>query len=300
MKYAEIREKGIETIETRLQFKNGTILEVMVSSAPIDLQDLSLGVTFTIVDITERKQAEHQLQRYAADLQEANAELSQYAYVVSHDLQAPLRAVRNYADFLREDLGDSLKEEQRSYLDGLDRAVREATELIHDILELSRVGRQIEESENVEVGALIRTLLESVENSENIEIMMTEEWPTLEVEPVLLRQIFQNLIQNALKFNQSSPKRIEIGWRDLDEAGIEYFVRDNGIGIKPEHQAKIFRVFERLHTREEFEGTGIGLAIVRKAVGKLGGTIRIESELGEGSTFFITLPNLRTCQVKSF
>jgi signal transduction histidine kinase len=119
---------------------------------------------------------------------------------------------------------------------------------------------------------------------------MRDDWPTLEIEVVLLRQIFQNLINNAVKFNTSSPKQIELGWQPAEKNGHEFFVRDNGIGIAPSYQEKIFRVFERLHTREEFEGTGIGLAIVRKALTKLGGSVRVESTPGEGSTFFVTLP----------
>jgi chemotaxis family two-component system sensor kinase Cph1 len=102
--------------------------------------------------------------------------------------------------------------------------------------------------------------------------------------------IFQNLIKNAIKFNRSPRKRIEIGWLPVDDARYEVFVRDNGIGIEPRYHEQIFRVFQRLHTREEYGGTGLGLAIVRKAVGKLRGSLRLESKLGEGSTFFVALP----------
>jgi len=251
-------------------------------------------------DITARKRAEQQLQQRAAELEEANAELSQYAYVVSHDLKTPLRAVHNYADFLREDLEAVLDGDQKTYLDGLGRAVQEAEELVEDLLELSRVGRRGVPIEAVDVGAFLRKLLAILSLSVDIEIVMADDWPTIVVEPVLLGRIFQNLISNAVKFNTSPHKRVELGWRPVtpDLTGLgkpvrsqwcEFFVRDNGIGIDPRYHEQIFRVFERLHTKEEYEGTGIGLAIVKKAVSKLGGSVRVESIPGEGSTFFVTL-----------
>jgi light-regulated signal transduction histidine kinase (bacteriophytochrome) len=152
-------------------------------------------------EITERKRAEEQLQQYAAKLEEANAELSQYAYVVSHDVRAPLRAIHNYADFLRKDLEATLDGDQKAYLDGLDRAVYEAEELVEDLLELSRIGRRSVPIEMVEVGAFLRELIASLGLPAEVEIVMGDAWPAIEVEPVLLRQIFQNLIDNAVKFS---------------------------------------------------------------------------------------------------
>jgi light-regulated signal transduction histidine kinase (bacteriophytochrome) len=108
-----------------------------------------------------------------------------------------------------------------------------------------------------------------------------------------LRQIFQNLIGNAVKFNRASPKRVEIGWLPIDGQNCELFVRDNGIGIESRHHEQIFQVFQRLHTRAEYEGTGLGLAIVKKATGKLHGSVRVESKPGEGSTFFVALPKIQ-------
>ncbi len=243
------------------------------------------------------------MQQQAAELEAANAELSQYAYVVSHDLKTPLRAVHNYADFLREDLEATLDGDQKAYMDGLGRAVREAEDLVEDLLELSRVGRRSVPVETVDVGAFLRELLAILSLPAEVEIVMADDWPTIVVEPVSLGQIFQNLIGNAVKFNTSPHKRVELGWQpaplpcsDGGGAGgggvqaYEFFVRDNGIGIDPHYHEQIFRVFERLHTSEEYEGTGIGLAIVKKAASKLGGSVRVESEPGEGSTFFVTLP----------
>lgn len=259
-------------------------------------------------EIAERERVEKQLQQQAAKLEEANAELCQYAYVVSHDLKTPLRAIHNYVDFLRQDLEAALAGGQKAYLDGLACAVQEAEELVEDLLELSRVGRHSVPTEMIEIGAFLRELVASLDLTANAEILIASDWPTIYVEPVLLRQIFQNLIDNAIKFNDAPLKRVELGWRpvpplssdgDGEGAGgegrraYEFFVRDNGIGIDPRYHEQIFGVFERLHAREEYEGTGIGLAIVKKAASKLGGSVRVESKLDEGSTFFVALPENR-------
>jgi PAS domain S-box-containing protein len=277
-----------ETVDVR---KDGTTFDTEVHGAMIHFKGKPHMMAL-IRDITERKQAEEKLQHYAAKLKAANAELSQYVYAVSHDLKAPLRAIRNYADFLREDLETTLDDEQKAYLDGLICAVQEAHALIKDLLELSQIDRRSVDIETIEVGGFFRTLIASLDLPDVVEIVIRDDWPTLEIEPVLLRQVFQNLIGNAVKFNPSSPKQIELGWQPVGEDCYEFFVSDNGIGIDPRYQEKIFRVFERLHTKEEFEGTGIGLAIVKKAVGKLGGSVRVESTPGSGSTFFVTLPKV--------
>jgi PAS domain S-box-containing protein len=250
------------------------------------------------VEIENRKRVEEalrvthkELAIEADELKAANEELSEYAYVVSHDLKAPLRAIHNYADFLREDLEEALVGDQKVYLKGLNRAVRQGEELVEDLLELSRVGRQREPIETIDIGAFFRELIASLNLSPDVEVVMGNDWPTINADPILLRQMFQDLIRNAIKFNHSPHKRVEIGWHPLGDERYEVFVRDNGIGIEPSNHKKIFGVFKRLHTREEYEGTGLGLAIIKKATSKLRGSVRVESKLGEGSTFFIALPN---------
>jgi light-regulated signal transduction histidine kinase (bacteriophytochrome) len=229
-----------------------------------------------------------------AELENANEELSQYAYVASHDLKTPLRAIHNYVDFLREDLEAILDDEDQMYLDSLYRAVREAEALVDDLLQLSRISQYDVSVETIDTSVFLRNLIASLDLPDDVEIVMADDWPTLEVEPVLFRQILQNLIGNAAKFNKSPHKRVELGWRFVGNEHYEFFVRDDGIGIESRYQEQIFRVFERLHTREEFEGTGIGLAIVKKAITKLGGAVRVESKPGEGSTFLLTLPRAKT------
>lgn len=236
------------------------------------------------------KQLEELVQERTAELTEANQELSHYAHVVSHDLRTPLRAIHNYADFLQEDLGSSLGSEQKVYLDAMLRAVREAEALVSDILELSQISRRKIRLEPVDMTLLVRELLAAFKTEAHVLIEASAEWPVIEAEPTLVRQIFLNLVGNALKYNTSLPKKVVLGWRSVDNGGYEFYVRDNGIGIAPAYHDQIFNMFERLHTHNEYEGTGIGLAIVKKCVARLSGSIRLESEPGKGSTFFVKLP----------
>ncbi|NVL91218.1 MAG: PAS domain S-box protein [Desulfobacterales bacterium] len=230
---------------------------------------------------------------YADELQAANEELSEYAYVAAHDLKAPLRAIRNYTDFLCEDLEESLDGDQKTYLDGLKLAVRQGEELAEDLLAFTEVGRRSGSIKTIDTGIFLRELIASLNLSSDVEVVMGDDWPTIDTEPTLLRQIFQDLIKNAVKFNHSPRKRVELGWSLVGEDRYEVFVHDNGIGIEPRHYEQIFRVFQRLHSRKEFAGTGLGLAIVRKAAGKLHGSVRVESKPGQGSTFFIALPKTK-------
>ncbi len=264
---------------------------------PFHVQEVLARVeTHLALQEMQRQQQAHtiQVQQYAHELQAANAELAQYAYVVSHDLKAPLRAIHNYADFLSEDLGGGLGEEQKTKQNGMKSAVREANTLIDDILALSRLERRHSEIDTLDVGEFLRALIDGLNLPDDVDISMPDDWPAIAVEPVLFRQILQNLLGNAAKFTTADLKKIELGWQSETSGWYEFFVRDNGIGIAPDHQQQIFQIFERLHTKEEFDGTGIGLAIVKKAAGKLGGSIRVESEPGRGSTFFLMLPECQT------
>ena len=235
----------------------------------------------------------------AAELEEANADLAQYAYAVSHDLKTPLRGIHYYADFLEEDLEASLDDEHKTYLDGLRRAVWQAEALVDGLLELSRVGSRHLVYQTVNLNTFLHEIITSLNMPEDVDIIWEGTWPTLEVEPVLLRQILQNLISNAAKFNCAPRKRVELGWHPVGEHDCALSVRDNGLGIDPRYTEQIFQVFQRLHTRQEYEGTGIGLAIVKKAVSRLGGTVHVTSTPGEGSTFCVTLPMRQAAETAS-
>jgi PAS domain S-box-containing protein len=248
-------------------------------------------------DITERKNAEkrmlevhRQLSEQLQRTEQINEELSQYAYAVSHDLKGPLRAIRNYAEFLHDDLAGTLDGEQLKYLKGLKTAVDQGDALVSDLLLFSRVGYTPLQAETADVPGIVNEIRSGLDLPPDVEIAVQSQWPEFCADPTLLRQILHNLITNAVKFNRSHPRRVHIGCRKAPDDRIELFVRDNGIGIAPEYRKQVFRVFQRLHSAREFEGTGIGLAIVQKAVRRLGGEVRLASEPGEGSTFCVRLP----------
>lgn len=233
---------------------------------------------------------EKELAAKAAELAEANEELSQYAHVVAHDLQAPLRAINNYVNFLSEDMGSRLEGEQKEHMDALGRAAYEANEMVQGLLELARIRREGSSFEVIDSGAFLKNIISSISLPANTKITLTEDWPVIEADTVLLRQVFQNLLENAVKFNNSPTIQVELDWHAQTDGNYEFRISDNGIGIDRRYHEQIFGVFERLHTRKDYHGSGIGLAIVRKAIGRLGGSIRLESEYGQGSTFFVTLP----------
>ncbi len=269
--------------------KDGSEFPVEIGLNPINTPE-GLMVLSSVVDITARKRSEAELERLNQRLRTQNQELEAYAYAVSHDLRAPLRAVHNYADFLLEDLSSKVSTEQTEYLTGITTAVCEAEELVSDLLELSRLNYHDSNPQLCYIGNLVHKVLRTLNFGDEVHVQLPMEWPTILGEEHLLKQIFQNLISNGVKFNRSSQKHIEVDWRPERKKFVRFLIRDNGIGILPQYQKQIFHIFQRLHTTKDYEGTGIGLAIVQKAVTKLGGEISVESETGKGSIFSFTIP----------
>jgi PAS domain S-box-containing protein len=256
---------------------------------PTEMLGLWLDITDRIKSEQALQTAHDELHIKSEELTESNVELSQFTYVVSHDLKAPLRAVHSYCDWLSEDLDGKLDEEQQEYITGMQDAVQQAEELIEDLLELSRVGRRAAEIENIHLSEFFKNLTANLVSDESVNVSITSPLPTLQVSPTVLNQVFQNIITNAYKYNVSDDKKIMIdGYDDGDNYVIS--VSDNGIGIDPRFHERVFQLFQRLHTKEEYDGTGIGLAIVQKAVEHLGWHIALSSTLNEGSTFYITFP----------
>jgi PAS domain S-box-containing protein len=249
------------------------------------------GIIDRIQTDKELGMAQSQLAEQLTKMQRINEELSQFSYAVTHDLKAPLRAIANYADFLYEDLADTLTGDQKDYLKGLKSAAAQGDALINDLLNFLRLGQVAPVAEAVDVPDLVDEIRSLFKLSHDVKTDVQPQWPEILSDCTLLKQILQNLIDNGIKFNRRNPKHIEIGWQGAPNDRIEIFVRDNGIGIAPEHSEKIFHIFRRLHTNREYEGTGIGLAIVQKAAQNIGGSVRVESTPGQGSTFFVNLPN---------
>jgi len=245
----------------------------------------------SITDITERKRAEERKMNLLADLERSNKELEQFAYVASHDLQEPLRMVSSYTQLLAQKYEGQLDEKAKKYIDyAVDGAVR-MQGLINDLLAYSRVNTQGGTLETVDshlaLGEALSNLSAAIQ--ENGALVINDDLPIVQADASQLMLVFQNLIGNAIKFRGANPPRIQVSASDLGNEW-RFLVKDNGIGIDAQYTDKVFVIFQRLHTRREYPGTGIGLAICKRIVERHGGRIWFESETGKGSTFYFTLP----------
>jgi light-regulated signal transduction histidine kinase (bacteriophytochrome) len=243
-------------------------------------------------DITERKRMEEALEIHAEKLARSNAELERFAYVASHDLQEPLRMVASFTQLLAKRYSGQLDETADRYIHYAVDGAKRMQQLIADLLAYSRVNnkeldlRQAD-CEALVVAAMLNLQVAIQENGASVD---WDPLPELWVDQAQFVQLFQNLLGNAIKFRRKEePPRIHISAAD---SGAEWVisVRDNGIGIDPQHAERVFQIFQRLHTMEEFPGTGIGLAVCKKVVERHGGKIWVESEPGVGSAFRFTIP----------
>ncbi|QYK49982.1 MAG: PAS domain-containing protein [Anaerolineales bacterium] len=256
-----------------------------------DEKDQILGLGGIWTDITEQKQLQDTLRTKNTDLERSNQELEQFAYVASHDLQEPLRMVSSYMQLLESRYKDKLDDDAKEFIDfAVDGAAR-MQRLIQDLLAFSRVGTRGRAPEVVSAEAALTEALHNLgvriqENGARIE---HEELPTVFVDRNQLTQVFQNLVGNAIKFRAEREPVITVQARPHGEF-YEFRVQDNGIGFDPKHADRIFIIFQRLNSRETYEGTGIGLAICKKIIERHGGRIWVESAVGEGTTFYFTLP----------
>ncbi|MCX8148118.1 PAS domain S-box protein [Thermaurantimonas aggregans] len=244
-----------------------------------------------IRDISERVQAENRIKEYMANLEKVNKELDQFAYIVSHDLKAPLRAIANLATWIEEDLEGYMNPEIKKQFEMLKNRVKRMENLINGILQYSRVGRSKNKLEKIVLQDLVNELCEAIKTDNTCQFIIKNDPIELFTEKIALEQVLQNFISNAIKYNDKDIKIVEIGWSELPEDNkIEIYVRDNGPGISPEYHEKIFMIFQTLQSRDEVESTGVGLAIVKKIADEKKSKIRVESELGKGTTFYFTWP----------
>lgn len=286
--------------------KDGSTFPMYLSVSEVKFEDRRMFTGF-VQDLTERKdheekearwreELERKVQQRTAELALANQELENFTYTISHDLRTPLRGIRNYVDFLREDLGTNIQGESREDLQRLGQAADELELMVQELLEYSRIGRSDIETEEVDVADLIDSIRSALEFSSEHEVRVEGELPHLWAPRSLLRQIFQNLIENGLRYNTSEKPCVTISARpDRRDGrpGWTFEVADNGIGIPPQYHEKVFAMFQRLHGQKDYAGTGIGLAGVRKAVQFLDGAVELESDAGRGSLFRIRLPETR-------
>jgi PAS domain S-box-containing protein len=279
--------------------KDGSEFPAEISLSPLDVQGEVL-VTTIVRDVTDRKRTEAQLKetaarlaRQAEELARSNAELQQFAYVASHDLQEPLRMVASYTQLLGRRYRGRLDADADDFIAyAVDGATR-MQQLINDLLAYSRVGTHGQELVPADCNEVFERVVGDLGAAiaESGAVVTRDALPSVMGDPRQLGQLFQNLIANAIKFHGDDPARVQVT-AEREGAMWRFAVRDEGIGIAPEYVDRIFVIFQRLHTQAEYPGTGIGLAICKRIVERHGGRIWVESQPGRGTTFYFTLPAL--------
>ena len=254
----------------------------------------------TVTDVDDRVRAAEslvayskELERVNSELQHSNRDLDDFAYIASHDLKEPLRGIYNFANFFLEDHGGQLDQDGRDKLQTVIRLSQRMTDQLDMLLRFSRAGRSDRAVGKVDMDVMLRETVDTLQvalQEQRVEIRVPRPLPVFVCDRARVGEIFHNLITNALKYNNKDEKWIEVGWHEDEDKKTVFYVRDNGIGIAPEHTVSVFRIFRRLHGRDEFGGgTGAGLTIVQKIVERHGGKIWVESTVGAGSTFYFTL-----------
>ncbi|XOZ33616.1 sensor histidine kinase [Halomonadaceae bacterium KBTZ08] len=276
--------------------KGGEEIPIEVGLTPIHMPD-GPHVLSAIIDLTYRKQAEEALARQADELARSNAELEQFAYVASHDLQEPLRMVRSYTELMEKHLGQELDAKTAKAMKYVVEGAERMQLLIDDLLLYSRVGRGELDITRVDVNTVVKHVVNllSVKIAEQPGASVTwDELPTVMASESMLVQLFQNLLFNGLKFHGDEPPRVHVTCEETASEWI-FHVEDNGIGIDPQYAERVFQVFQRLHERARYPGTGIGLAVAKRIVARHGGSIGFDSRPNAGTRFYFSLPKvLRT------
>jgi signal transduction histidine kinase len=264
------------------------VLEIRVAERTAELQRSNAQLR---AEMEERKKAEEALRRRTNELARSNAELEQFAYIASHDLQEPLRMVSSYVQLLAKRYRGKLDQDADDFIGYASDGASRMQKLINDLLAYSRVGTRGKSFEEVSLEAALTQALENLQLAikEKNAIVTHDPLPVAYGDGGQLTQVFQNLIDNAIKFRSEEPPRVHVSAR-LEGGECVCSVQDNGIGIAPEYLNRLFLLFQRLHTRKEYPGTGIGLAICKRIVERHGGKIWVESKPGEGSTFYFRIP----------
>jgi PAS domain S-box-containing protein len=285
----EARSMGIGR-DLHIVRKDGTELPVEIGLNPIRTHE-GMMVLSAIIDISERKRAIQALAKRSDELQRSNADLEQFAYVASHDLQEPLRMVASYTELLSEHLAGGLDDKAEKYIHYAVDGAKRMQQLVKDLLAYSRAGTQGRTLRPIKSEIVVKNVIASLKVAieESRAEIVCDNLPIVHADAVQLGQVFQNLVGNALKFHDERPPHLHIG--AVRENGEWVFsVKDDGIGIDREYAERVFQMFQRLHERGRYSGSGIGLAIAKKIVERHGGRIWFESELEKGTTFYFTIP----------
>ena len=287
------QEEVSESYEAQRVTKDGRLLEVWVTASLL-VEDTGnpTAIATTERDISDRKRAQEALARHAEDLARANTDLEQFAYVASHDLQEPLRMVASYVQLLQKRYKGKLDVDADEFIAyAVDGATR-MQDLINDLLAYSRIGTQGKDFESTDSKSSLDQALVNLRSvmKESGAVVTHDPLPTVMGDAIQLGQVFQNLIGNAIKFRGEQPPEVHVGGERKDGEWL-FSVRDNGIGIDMQYAERIFVMFESLHSKADYAGTGIGLSLCKRIVERHGGRIWLESELGKGATFYFTIPD---------
>jgi PAS domain S-box-containing protein len=286
------RQEEVEHFETVRVRKDGREVQVSLRISPVkDATGSVIGASGIARDITRRKKVEEALAQRTEELARSNAELEQFASVASHDLQEPLRTVANFAQFLQERYKGKLDAKADEFIDFMVEGVTRMQEMIDDLLAYSRVGSGGKEFVPADCAAALEQALKNLQAAveESGAQVTYDPLPIVKCDRAQITQLFQNLVGNSIKFRSGQPPRIHVGVERGPSEWV-FSVKDNGIGIDPQYADRVFEIFQRLHTRREYAGSGIGLAIAEKIAERHGGRIWVESKLHQGATFFFTLP----------
>jgi light-regulated signal transduction histidine kinase (bacteriophytochrome) len=253
----------------------------------ISLIVVGIVVSFLSEHISKR---EIEFNEIMEDLRRSNEDLQQFAYVASHDLQEPLRAIVSFSQLLEDKYRDKIDKDGKEFIHFITNGAKKMNILIKDLLTYSRITTHANPSKIVNLEKVLKDALYNLQEAikESGVLITYDKMPILNVDKTQFIQLFQNLISNAIKFRREEPPRIYIGVNKINDEWL-FSVKDNGIGIESKYFDKLFNIFYRLHTKEEYPGTGIGLPICKKIVQRYGGKIWVESEFGKGSTFYFTI-----------
>ena len=289
--FAELKNTKQQTNPITFRFRDKQGAWKYLEAIGINLMELPAvsGLVVNSRDITERIDNEQQLKEYATSLEKINKELDQFAYIVSHDLKAPLRAINNLSMWIEEDIQENIQPETQKNFSMLRGRIQRMEMLINGILQYSRAGRMKTESISIDMNLFIKDVISNIAPPENFKIKIQSNLPKIEGEKVVVDQVFSNLISNAIKYNDNPNPTIQIGY-EKQESFHAFFVQDNGPGIEEQFHEKIFAIFQTLQARDSIESTGVGLSIVKKIIEEKGGRVWVESTIGNGSKFIFTLP----------
>lgn len=284
-----IREKGrLQNDYVKCRAKDGSVVHTVSSIELMDMNGETYLVSF-FIDITKIIEQQAIIEKHLKQLETVNSELEAFSYSVSHDLRAPLRAIDGYTKILEEDFNKLFDDEGKRLLSAVQYNAKRMGNLIDDLLDFARIGKKDLRKADIDMNELMREVLSELNYMGKAEIKVSELHP-VKGDTALIRQVLINLVSNALKYSSKKEHPLIEITSELKSSLVIYTVKDNGEGFDMKYAGKLFGVFQRLHSTDEFEGTGVGLAMVKRIINKHEGTIAAEAEPGKGAAFSFALP----------